>query len=143
VIEGAEVDRVVVLTPHDGEYKRLAGEEPGPDRVVAARRLAEATGAVVLVKGPLTAVAAPPGNFASGPSVLLAAAGSSALATAGTGDVLGGIIAAFVARGLDALSAAAFAAHVHGAAARAGRSEGLVSVDLPELVADWLSSNRG
>jgi NAD(P)H-hydrate repair Nnr-like enzyme with NAD(P)H-hydrate dehydratase domain len=132
-----------VLTPHDGEYHRLMGEAPGPDRIDAARRLATATGAVALVKGSLTAVAAPVPAEATQPSVLLAAAGGPALATAGTGDVLSGVIGAFLARGLGPLQAAAFAAHVHGSAARLGRGEGLVSPDLPELVADWLSSGRG
>ncbi|MGH9007865.1 MAG: bifunctional ADP-dependent NAD(P)H-hydrate dehydratase/NAD(P)H-hydrate epimerase, partial [Acidimicrobiales bacterium] len=83
VVAGEGVDRAVVLTPHDGEYRRLVGDDPGPDRVAAARRLAEATGAVALVKGSLTAVAAP-SRPDEGPGVLLAAAGSPALATAGT-----------------------------------------------------------
>lgn len=140
VIAGEGVDRPVVLTPHDGEYRRLAGDAPGPNRVAAARRLADSTGAVVLVKGSLTAVAAPGGGEGrSGPPVLLAAAGTPALATAGTGDVLSGIIGAFLARGVDAPWAAALAAHVHGAAGKRGRAEGLLSVDLPDLVADWLS----
>ena len=56
----------VVLTPHDGEYERLLGHAPGPDRVAAARRLAAATGAVVLLKGPTTAVADPVGPGAAG-----------------------------------------------------------------------------
>ena len=83
--------------------------------------LAEATGAVVLLKGPLTAVAAPGRRGA--PDVLLGGAGGPALATAGSGDVLSGIIGAFCARGLPPLDAAALAAHVHGraAAARAAR----------------------
>jgi NAD(P)H-hydrate epimerase len=139
VIAGEGEDRPVVLTPHDGEYRRLAGHDPGADRVAAAHRLADSTGAVVLVKGSPTAVAAPGGEGFSGPSVLLAAAGTPALATAGTGDVLSGIIGAFLARGLDAPRAAALAAHVHGAAGRRGRPEGLVSGDLPDLVAEWLS----
>jgi NAD(P)H-hydrate epimerase len=143
VITGDGMDRPVVLTPHDGEYRRLFGDDPGPDRVTAARRLADATGAVVLVKGSLTAVAAPSTQSPPGPGVLLAAAGSPALATAGTGDVLSGIIGAFLARGVDALHAAALGAHVHGAAAKRGHREGLVSVDLPDLVADWLSVAGG
>ena len=74
----------VVLTPHDGEYARLMGEAPGPDRIAAARRLATASGAVALLKGATTAVADPSGR------VLLARAGTPSLATAGTGDVLSG-----------------------------------------------------
>ena len=130
-----------ILTPHDGEYARLAGRPPGEDRLAAARHLAEATGAVVLLKGPLTVVAAP-GSPAGRPDVLLAAAGSPALATAGSGDVLSGMIAAFCARGLDAPQAAALAAHVHGRAAGLGAAEGLVAGDLTGLVARVLSAAR-
>ena len=97
-----------MLTPHDGEFTRLAGRPPGPDRLGAARGLASDAGAVVLLKGPTTVVAAPNGR------VLLAAAGDSRLATAGAGDVLAGIIGAFLARGAEPFSAAAAAAHVHG-----------------------------
>jgi NAD(P)H-hydrate epimerase len=125
-----------ILTPHDGEYARVAGSAPGEDRLEAARRLADAVGAVVLLKGPLTAVARPGG----GPTdVLLSDAGGPALATAGSGDVLSGIIGAFMARGVGALEAAALAAHVHGRAASLGPAEGLVAGDLPELVARFLS----
>jgi NAD(P)H-hydrate repair Nnr-like enzyme with NAD(P)H-hydrate dehydratase domain len=66
-------------------------------------------------------------------------AGSARLATAGTGDVLSGVIGAFLARGLPPLEAAALAAHTHGRAASLGPAEGLVASDLPELVAQWLS----
>ena len=138
----ARDDRPVVLTPHDGEYRGLAGHPPGPDRLAAARSLAAATGAVVLVKGPLTAVADPSGPVAAAPDVLLAAAGTSRLATAGTGDVLSGIIGALVARGVPAHQAAALGAHVHGRAASLGPAEGLVAGDLPDLVAAWLSGRR-
>jgi ADP-dependent NAD(P)H-hydrate dehydratase / NAD(P)H-hydrate epimerase len=125
-----------ILTPHDGEYARIAGDAPGDDRLAAARRLARGTGAVVLLKGPLTAVAAPE---AAGPDVLLAAAGGPALATAGSGDVLSGVIGAFCARGLGPLQAAALAAHVHGRAASLGPAQGLVAGELPDLVAAFLS----
>jgi NAD(P)H-hydrate epimerase len=127
-----------ILTPHDGEYARMAGSPPGGDRLEAARRLAASTGAVVLLKGPLTAVAAP-GGEATVPDVLLAAAGGPALATAGSGDVLSGIIAAFCARGLGAFEAAALGAHAHGRAGSLGPSQGLVSGDLPALLAELLS----
>lgn len=130
-------DRPVVVTPHDGEFARFLGEEPGPDRVAAARRLAEALGVVALVKGSLTAVASPSGE------VLLSSAGSARLATAGTGDVLSGVIGAFLARGMVPIEAAAVAAHVHGRAASAGAAEGLVAGDLPALVSAHLSLALG
>lgn len=128
-------DRPVIVTPHDGEYARLLGRPPGPDRLEAARRLSAALGAVALVKGSLTAVADPSGE------VLLSASGSPRLATAGTGDVLSGVIGAFVARGTAALEAAAVAAHVHGRAARSGPAEGLLAGDLPRLVSHVLSES--
>jgi hydroxyethylthiazole kinase-like uncharacterized protein yjeF len=128
-----------ILTPHDGEYARLAGSPPGADRLAAARDLAARLGVIVLLKGPLTAVAAP-GDVT--PDVLLSSAGVPALATAGTGDVLSGVIGAFLARGVPAHIAAALAAHVHGRAASRGRREGLVAGDLPGLVADILTEMR-
>jgi ADP-dependent NAD(P)H-hydrate dehydratase / NAD(P)H-hydrate epimerase len=113
-----------VLTPHDGEFERLCGHRPGTDRIDAARRLADVTNAVVLLKGPATVVAAPDGE------VLVATAGDARLATAGTGDVLSGVIAAFVARGLDPFRAAAAGAVVHGRAAVLGPADGLVASDV-------------
>ena len=127
----------LVLTPHDGEFARLAGAPPGPDRLDAARRLAGGTGAVVLLKGSTTIVASPDGR------ALLSTAGSARLATAGTGDVLSGIIGAFLARGLPAFEAAALATHTHGRAAATGPAEGLVAGDLPDLVASWLTGVAG
>ncbi|HZQ88262.1 MAG TPA: NAD(P)H-hydrate dehydratase [Acidimicrobiales bacterium] len=121
-----------VLTPHDGEFERLAGSRPGVDRIASARRLANETGAVVLLKGPTTVVAHPQDH------TLLAAAGSPALATAGTGDVLAGAIAAFVARGAHPFLGAAAAAHAHGAAARR-RPQALVAGDLVQLIPEWLA----
>jgi ADP-dependent NAD(P)H-hydrate dehydratase / NAD(P)H-hydrate epimerase len=124
----------VVLTPHDGEFARLAGAAPGPDRIAAAGALAARCGAVVLLKGSTTVVVEPGGN------VLLARAGSPRLATAGTGDVLSGVIGAFIARGVAPHLAAALGAHVHGRAAELGPPEGLVAGDLAELVGRWLST---
>ncbi len=126
----------VVLTPHDGEYARLTGADPGPDRIAASRRLAASSGAVGLLKGPTTAVSDPAGR------VLLGVAGTTALATAGTGDVLSGIIGAMLARGMEPLEAAGLAAHVHGRAGAQGRGEGLMAGDLPDLVAGVLSRLR-
>jgi ADP-dependent NAD(P)H-hydrate dehydratase / NAD(P)H-hydrate epimerase len=138
-LEGARLANsrsTVVLTPHDGEFARLVGQAPGPDRIAAGRRLASAAGAVSLLKGPTTAVADISGR------VLLGRTGTSRLATAGTGDVLSGIIGAMVARGVAPFEAAALAAHVHGRAASRGHVEGLVAGDLPDLVADVLSELR-
>jgi ADP-dependent NAD(P)H-hydrate dehydratase / NAD(P)H-hydrate epimerase len=129
-----------VLTPHDGEYARIAGKPPGGDRLDAARRLAAAIGAVVLLKGALTAVAAPVAPVGGGSDVLLSGAGRPSLATAGSGDVLSGIIAAFLARGLPAHEAAALGAHLHGRAARLGPAQGLVAGDLPGLLVRLLST---
>jgi hydroxyethylthiazole kinase-like uncharacterized protein yjeF len=124
-----------VLTPHAGEYERLAGDPPGPDRVDAARTLASRLGAVVLLKGPTTVVADPEGQ------ALISVTGGPRLATAGTGDVLSGIIAAFLAQGLDPLPAAGLAAHVHGSAAALGPAVGLVASDVVELLPQWLSDH--
>lgn len=114
----------VVLTPHDGEHEALTGAAPGPDRLDAARALAGTTGAIVLLKGPSTVVAAPDGR------VLVTTAGDQRLATAGTGDVLTGILTALVAQGAPAWEAAAAAAHLHGRAGDRGPARGLVAGDL-------------
>jgi NAD(P)H-hydrate epimerase len=74
--------------------------------------------------------------------VRLVTSGSSNLATAGSGDVLSGIIGAFLARGLDGLEAAALGAYVHGLASHRGLGEGLVAGDLPTLVASVLQELR-
>src|ERR1700736_6017621 len=100
-----------VLTPHAGEFARLAGAPPGDDRVGATRGLAEKFGATVLLQGNLTLVAAP------GAPVSLTPAGASWAATAGSGDVLSGMIGALLAAGLPAGEAAAMAAFVHAHAA--------------------------
>ena len=111
-----------------------------PSQVPTASRrrgeLASSSGAVALVKGPTTAVASPGGR------VLLGLTGTTSLATAGTGDVLSGMIGAMLARGVAPLEAAALGAHVHGRAGARGRGEGLVAGDLPDLVSSVLSERR-
>ena len=101
-----------VLTPHDGEYTLLSGSQPGIDRMVAARRLAADSGCTVLLKGAATIVADPDG------AALVVTAGDARLATAGTGDVLSGIIGALLAAGMRPLHAAA----ASGVGARSGRT---------------------
>lgn len=100
-----------VLTPHAGEFARLAGGPPGDDRVGATRKLADALGVTVLLKGNVTVIAEPGGV------VYLNPAGQSWAATAGSGDVLSGMIGALLAAGLPAPEAAAAAAFVHARAA--------------------------
>ena len=125
-----------ILTPHDGEFARIADGPPGPDRLAAVRSLAAELSATVLLKGATTIVADPSGE------ALLAAAGTPQLATAGSGDVLSGVIGALLARGMEPLAAAGIGAHLHGRAARRGLSDGLVAGDLPDLVASLLSERR-
>jgi NAD(P)H-hydrate epimerase len=111
-----------VLTPHVGEFVRLSGlaaRELAEDRLNHARALAERTGAVTLLKGSRTLVATPGGVVRINPT------GGPVLATAGSGDVLTGIIGGLVARGLDPTDAASAGAYVHGLAGiLAGRSSG-------------------
>ncbi len=122
-----------IITPHEGEYAHLTGGPPGDDRLGAVRSVAAQSGAIVLLKGSTTVVAAPDGR------AWFVTSGSPRLATAGTGDVLSGVIGAFLACGVPGPEAAALAAHVHGRAAQHGPAVGLVAGDLPDLVSDWLS----
>lgn len=126
-----------VLTPHDGEYERVSGAAPGPDRLAAARSLAAETGAVVLLKGSTTVVAAPSGE------VRIVTTGDERLATAGTGDVLSGVIGALLAQGMDALEAAAAGAWLHGRAGALGPRRGLIAGDLVDLLPAALAEVAG
>lgn len=115
----------VVLTPHAGEFARIAGEV-GADRIGAARRAAADLGVTVLLKGHATVVAAPDGR------VLVDPAADSWAATAGSGDVLTGMIGALLAAGLDPWWAAGCATLVHArAATAAAREHGLPPVPAP------------
>lgn len=122
-----------VVTPHAGEYARLAGEPVGDDRVAAARRLAERAGAVVLLKGSRTVVADPTGWAAVNTT------GGPWLATAGTGDVLSGVVGALAAQGLPAFRAAAAGAWLHGRAGDVAGHSGLVAGDLIDALPTVLS----
>ena len=121
-----------VLTPHSGELGRLLGEDSGwvdAHRLEAVGLAVERFGCVVLLKGPDTLIGAP------GEGVWVVGDNVPALATAGTGDVLTGVVAAFLAKGLDARAAAAAAAVAHRRAARlAGKSVGLVASDVVEAL---------
>lgn len=134
---------VTVLTPHAGEFLRLDGGPVGINRVAAARSLAESLGAVVLLKGSATVVAAPTGE------AYVAVAAPPELATAGSGDVLAGLLGSILAHHqaaapLDhaaAATLAAVAAHVHGVAGSVAAAGGRtitafdVAAAVPEAIA--------
>ncbi len=133
-----------VLTPHPGEAARLLGVSAADinrDRPGAARRLAEASGAVVLLKGAASISAGPDGRILVNPT------GGPALASGGTGDVLLGMVTGLLAQGLAAFEAAALAAFVHGEAAdriaaRSGAS-GLLAGDLARELPEAAQALRG
>ena len=109
-----------LLTPHDREFERLFGQV-GTDRIGAARRAADDSGAVLLLKGNATVIAEPGGRCVANPT------GTPALATAGSGDVLSGLIGSLLAGGLDPLEAAAVGAFLHGEAGRLASADGPVT----------------
>lgn len=124
--------RSAVLTPHPGEMERISGVDRDriqADRVGVARRWAGEVGAVLLLKGMPSLVAAP------GAPLLVDGVGTSDLATAGMGDVLSGTVGAFLAQGCDPRAAAGLGLHLSGrAAVRAARGAGLVPSDVVEAL---------
>lgn len=132
-----------VITPHPGEAARLLqridpaagwdGARVQAQRLEAARRLAAALGAVVVLKGEGSLVAAPEGERAGG--IAVAVSGGPALATAGSGDVLAGLGGALLARGLSPWVAAQAAVHVHGVAGeQLGETAGAIALDVAEAL---------
>jgi hydroxyethylthiazole kinase-like uncharacterized protein yjeF len=122
-----------VLTPHPGELGRLLGRDAksvNADRVGAAREAARLTGCVVVLKGHQTLIAEPDGRVNVNPT------GNPGMASGGMGDVLGGVIAALLARGIDPFEAAAAGVYLHGLSADLLKEEmgdtGLAAMDVAE-----------
>jgi len=115
-----------IITPHEGEFRKLFGDVAGtkPERAMEAAR---STSAVVVYKGPDTLVAAPDGRLGFAPPA------PAWLATAGTGDVLAGIIAALRARGMTGFEAACAGVWLHGRAAEIA-GPGMIADDLVEAI---------
>lgn len=124
-----------VLTPHDGEFERLfPGLLSGAlNRVEAARTAAQKAGANVLLKGPDTVIANPAGDIAINTNA------PPQLATAGSGDVLAGLIAGLIAQGMPSFDAACTGAYLHGECGRIAGA-GLIAEDLPERLPEALKA---
>lgn len=135
-----KVQAPVVITPHPGEMARLLGITPKEiqsDRLSVASKAATTWNVVALLKGARTVVAAPSGAVYINPT------GNPGMATAGSGDVLTGVVAALIAQGLEPARAAAAGAYIHGLAGdRAAREKGMMGMVASDILSALPSATR-
>ena len=127
-----QIKTPLILTPHDGEYARLAGHLPGENREREASEFAQAHGCILVLKGHRTVVAAPDGE------TFVNTTGNHGMAKGGSGDVLSGLILSLLGQGMESVRAAAAAVWIHGRAGDYAAAEkgfrGMTPSDLIELL---------
>ncbi|MEG3585869.1 MAG: NAD(P)H-hydrate dehydratase [Actinomycetota bacterium] len=123
----------IILTPHDQEYEYITGHRPGKNRIKDVQEAAQRMNVILLLKGPVTIIGNPDGRC------FVVTSGDQRLATAGTGDILSGIIGGMLAQGVAPLEAATIGAWVHGQASKSCAELGMIASDLLKPISEVLN----